>query len=135
MELIAIMEENQLLGIFINKCCGDIAFVLYFAMDSGLRGKGYGSQALRLLQQRYQGKRILLEIEEPEEAAPEDDLKKARKRFYLRQGMRETGIQVMYCGVPMELLTYNGTVTFAEYYHLYAQALGERYARKNVLER
>lgn len=61
----------------------------YLAMDASLRGGGYGSACLRLLQERYPGG-IVLETEAPEDAADEADrqVREKRIRFYHRAGFR-----------------------------------------------
>ena len=106
MELLVIHEKKELLGLAISSC------------------------ALELLKQRYKDCRFMLEIELPETEGPGQDLRIRRKQFYLRNGMKETGIKVCLFLVPMELLTDGRAVSFEEYYALYEHTIGPAFARK-----
>ena len=46
--------------------------------------------------------------------------------------MKETGIQVLLCGVPMELLTDGSAVSYEEYHDIYKYAVNPAFARKIV---
>lgn len=46
-----------------------------------------------------------MEIELSELEGPGQELRSRRKQFYLRNGMKETGVKVCLFQIPMELLT------------------------------
>lgn len=130
MELLVIHEKKELLGLAITARYKDMVLLDYFAVETGHRGKKIGSCALELLKQRYKDCRFMLEIELPETEGPGQDLRIRRKQFYLRNGMKETGIKVCLFLVPMELLTDGKAVSFEEYYALYEHTIGPAFARK-----
>lgn len=130
MELLAIKELGQTVGLAFMVFSEDLALLDYFAIDSACRGQHLGAKALKALQKRYEGKRFFLEIEQMDETAPNNLERKKRKQFYLRNGMQETAIQVRAFQVPMELLTDGKSVTFEEYYRLYQEAIGPFFARQ-----
>ena len=74
MELLAIEEETgAFLGLAITILYKDLVLLDYFAVSPTMQGQNIGSRALRLLQERYTGKRFILEIEDPREHAPNQE--------------------------------------------------------------
>lgn len=130
MELLVIREKNQLVGLAITVLHKDMVLLDYFAIHRKFRGQNYGSDALRLLKERYQDRRLILEIELPDEAAPNQEERLRRKRFYLRNGMQETELKVCVFRVPMEVLTDGKPLTYEEYHGLYRDSIGTVFARK-----
>jgi len=126
-------DENAFAGLAITMNGGDMVLLDYFAVDAGKRGRGIGAQALRILQEKYSGRRFFLEIESVEKASEHQAERLRRKKFYLANGMRELGVNVTLFGVDMELLGYNCDVSFEEYRGLYYNAYGN-WAAKNVVE-
>lgn len=131
-------EAGEFLGLAITMCCGELVLLDYFAIEPEHREKGVGSQALKALQQRYSGKKFLLEIESTvglEEkgqntrddnsaiGADEAARRLRRKAFYMRNGMAPMDFLVNLFGVEMELMTYECSVTFEEYHTIFEQLL------------
>ncbi len=114
-ENLVIELDGRFSGLIVTVLKDDLALILFFAVSKDKRGLGFGSRALRAIAERYKGKRIFLEIEDPEKPA-ENRLQRARrKRFYLRGGLRETGIRLKAYGTDMELLSFSGMPTYEEY--------------------
>lgn len=130
MELLAIREQRQLLGLSFSVLHRDLVLLDYFAIDQRCRGQNYGSEALRLLKERYRDRRFVLEIERPDVHAPNQEERFRRKQFYLKNGMQETGIYVSVFQVPMELLTDGTSLTYEEYHQIYEKAVGTFFARR-----
>lgn len=133
MEILCICNDTDFGGLVITVLYGDLVLIDYFAVSEEIRGTGIGSQAIDLIRERYKGKRIFLEIEST--LKPCDDLiiRKRRKSFYLRNGLTECGISVMLFGVEMELLAFDKSVTYEEYYELYNN-LGGRIVTSKISE-
>ena len=55
-----IEEGEQFIGFLHVVVHSDLVYLAFFAIDEACRGKGYGSQSLQLLKQRFAGKRILV---------------------------------------------------------------------------
>ncbi len=82
------------------------AFAEHFVTYEKFRNKGYGHEAIKIIEEKY--KRVVLEVEHPL-----DDMKKRRIAFYKRQGFFENAqpyIQPPYRedgeGVPLILMSY-----------------------------
>lgn len=119
-----LMEGKDFVGLAITMEVEDLVILDYFAIDSELRGKGLGSKALSCLKEMYQGKRLVLEIEDVEQENPEREMRLKRKAFYLANGLSEMGVKVTLYGVDMELLGVNCLVDFDEYKKVYTTLYG-----------
>ena len=132
MDLLAITQGREVVGMAFLARYQDLVLLDYFAISGQCRGQHIGSEALRQLQRYYGDRRFLLEIELIQEGASNLEQRIRRKEFYLRGGMKETGIRAVLCGVPMELLSLDCPVTFEEYYGIYAHVINPVFARKFV---
>ncbi|MDO4261750.1 MAG: GNAT family N-acetyltransferase [Eubacteriales bacterium] len=130
MEMLAILDGHELAGLAITVLCGDRVLLDYFAVEKSARGKGFGSQALRLLRERYDDRRFFLEIELPDEDAPNSVERRRRKQFYLKNGMQETGIRAVVFQVPMEVLSDGKPLTYEDYHDLYEKTIGPAFSRR-----
>lgn len=118
-------QDGTFLGEAVTVQNGDLVLLDYFAVCPQTRGNGVGSAALGLLRERYQGKRLFLEIESTKEKnAANAEQRKKRKAFYLRNGLRCMDYTVLEFGVVMEILTFCGDVSFQELRGLYRAAFG-----------
>lgn len=141
-EILAIEDETgTFYGLVITILYKDIVLLDYFAIAEARRGGGVGSEILRLLQERCEGRRLLLEIEDTtrlpgieetevrvncvrsdvseQQLSPEDRQKIRRKAFYLRNRMRPMNYRVELFGVDMEILTYPAPVAYEEYHEIF----------------
>lgn len=133
MEILCIGSDTDFGGLVITVLYRDLVLIDYFAVCEEIRGTGIGSQAIDLIRERYKGKRIFLEIESTLKPCKDLSIRKRRKSFYLRNGLTECGISVMLFGVEMELLVFDKSVTYEEYYGLYKN-LGGRIITGKISE-
>ena len=115
MEMLAITENEEFLGLAINMMTGKTALLDYFAIAPGRRGGGIGSRSLKLLLERFHNQKYIFEIEKQDEQAKNAAERKRRKEFYLRNGLKETGVFVNVYKTDFELLTPDGELNFEEY--------------------
>ncbi len=108
-------DHNTLCGFAYLAHSGKIVFVMFLAVEQSLRSKGYGSAILQEIQGRYPDKKIIVSIEPCEDAAPDIEVRKRRKEFYLRNGYRETGYQIKLSGVVQDVLVANGEFKKGEF--------------------
>lgn len=128
-----ILEDNgDFAGFAITLNVKDMVLLDYFAVAVQKREKGLGSEALRMLQNHYRGRRLFLEIESVYTEAENLPERKRRKQFYLRNGMTEMKMMVNLFGTTMELLGYNSTVAFEEYRSIYHTHFGKKAAEKVI---
>lgn len=92
-----------------------ISHIIYLAVDESLRGNGYGSKALELLHQSKYGKKIMVDIEVPDEQAENAEQRRIRKKFYLRAGYEETPVKYEWRQESYEILSFGGQISEAEY--------------------
>ncbi len=128
-----IEQPGRFVGLAVTMKADELVLLDYFAVSPKNRGGGIGSLALRTLQRMYEGRRFFLEIESTFTEAPDLPERLRRKQFYLNNGMQELDVHVDLFGVEMELLGYECTLTFEEYYALYDKRLGGM-AEKHVKE-
>lgn len=69
-----------------------------------MRGQGTGAEALKLIREKYKGCRVFLEIELPGEQYDNNEQRTRRKAFYLRNGLKASGIHTKVYETDMELL-------------------------------
>jgi len=124
MELYEISDNGEFCGLFVTVVYKDIILIDYLATLPGLRGKGIGSEALKLARKMFECKRIILEIETTKK--PCDDLNNRikRKSFYTKNGLTECDFDVDLFGVEMEVLKFDKNVSFEEYLEMYRHMAG-----------
>ena len=112
-------DQGKFVGIAITINGEDAILLDYFAMSKDVRGSGYGSALLQALIAQYAPKTLFGEIETVFDDVEDLELRKRRKTFYLRNGLKEMGVMVYLFGVKMELLTSDRNMTFEEYRNFY----------------
>lgn len=131
MEMLSIEdEENNFLGLAIFVLYDDLALLDYFAIAEDKRNCGLGSEALTCLQKYYLGKRFFLEIENAKVDAPNQEERRRRRAFYLKNNMTVMPFMVDLFGVEMEILTYQSILTPKEYMSLYIGVFTNKVADK-----
>lgn len=131
MEILSIESDaGDFLGLAITILYKDIVLLDYFAVDDSQRNNGTGSSSLRLLFERYSGKRFLLEIEAPDIPSENTPERIRRKAFYLRNGMTVMPFRVNLFGIEMEILTNGAQVTFDEYHAIFTNLFSPWIASK-----
>ena len=127
MEILVLREGKRRIGLAIMAFEDDLVLLDYFAIAPEYRGMGYGTDAVLLLRELYSDRQFFLEIEEPVDGAPNRDERLRRKKFYLQNGMKETGIKVLLFGVDMELLCSEPVLMFEKCERLYRELFGPMY--------
>lgn len=114
-DMIAFYDRDIFCGFAILLDYKDISHITYFAIEDNLRDEGYGSQALEAIKEVKKGKRIIVDIEMERADAPNSEQRKIRRKFYFRNGYKDTEVVYDWCGDTYEILCYNGTVTTEEF--------------------
>lgn len=96
------------------------AFVLYFAIDSSIRGKGLGKLVINTLKKEFKDG-FILECESTIGNFPNSEQRDARYRFYMKNGLIDTNLFSRDSGQNFHLLTSNEKCTKDNY--LYANKL------------
>ena len=114
-ETMALYDGELFCGFAVLLNGRDISHIIYFAIEESLRGKGYGSAALQVLHEYKTGRRIMVDIELESPSAPNNEQRRKRKQFYLRNGYAMTSIQYRWQREDYEILAYGGDISEEEY--------------------
>lgn len=125
MDILAIKEGESFLGLMITIPRENYVLLDYFAVLPEKRCGGIGSEALKLIAEYYEGNTIVIEIETPNESAPNNTERIRRNAFYHRCGFMEVGVDISLFGVEMKLLTLGETIDFDEYILFYSETFGK----------
>ena len=102
----------------------DLTYIQYLAVNANIRSKGYGSQILNHIKERYPNNRMILAIETEDETAANNEERIKRKKFYVKNGYASAGFSMKTNGNVFEALVYNGTCSFEEFQALFKKYMG-----------
>lgn len=124
LEVLAAVEEHQLLGFTVLIPYNETVMVDYLAVSGAVRSHGTGSRILQAVLERFAGQRVMLLIEALDPQAENYAQRQARRRFYLKNNFTSSGVFPDGKSGKMELLNAGGTVSSAEYVAMMRYALG-----------
>lgn len=114
-EVFCFYDEDLFVGMAAVMNSPDITHIVYLAIEENLRGCGYGSKALRLLHDFYNGKRIMVDIELPDGTSQNENQRIQRKQFYLRAGYSQTPVKYRWRNENYEILSFGGEISEKDY--------------------
>ena len=129
-ELLVAKEDNSFVGFIHVVHYKDLIYLFFFAIKDELRGKGYGSKALKELISRYSDKRIFLAREPLDSDAPNLSERVNRRNFYLKNGFTDLPIQIVEADYVFDAMGVNCTITAQEYLDLMLNWGGKSLQRK-----
>lgn len=83
----------------------DVLFIMFFAVQEGLRRQGCGSAILEYLKREHPGRAIILNVEPLDAAAPNAQERINRMRFYKKNGFFDTGYNIDEVGGTFRVLS------------------------------
>lgn len=116
-DLTAFLDSNRFCGFTASVTVDDTHFLLFFAIDSDLRGKGYGSEVLSLLRREYQTVYLNIELLIP--SAPNLEERKKRFAFYQKNGFFDTCYHVWEVGGKFRVLSTNPILDVKAYKRIF----------------
>lgn len=120
------LEKDGAFAGFASTINGEDRILLdYLAVSKKKRGRGIGSEMMKLLRDTYAEKSVFLEIERVCASAPNAKERIRRKQFYLSCGMRDLGVCARVFGVEMELLGWGEDIDFESYRAFYRDNYSE----------
>lgn len=93
-DLICYREGETFCGFTYTVTDGNVVFVLFFAVDEALRGRGYGSSILKFLREKNPGKTVILNVEPLDSNAENAEERVRRVRFYENNGFFDTDYDI-----------------------------------------
>ena len=89
----------------------DISHIIYFATLPEMRGKGLGAKALAAMGRIKKGRRIIVDIEKEILGLEDNEIRRRRKNFYLRNGYSETEVSYRWQDESYEILVSGGKLS------------------------
>lgn len=93
----------------------DVSHIIYLTIREDLRDRGYGSRALDAVHALKAGRRIMVDVEREEADVPNPVERARRKRFYLKNSYRTTGIEYRWRGEDYEIMVFGGDLPERDY--------------------
>jgi GNAT superfamily N-acetyltransferase len=114
-EVIALFDEKIFCGFVSILMCNNIVHIIYFAIEEMLRNKGYGASTLLAIENMYPESRIIVDVEELNVKADNNQQRVRRKKFYLKNGFVSTSITYKWKNETYNILAYGGNITDKEF--------------------
>ena len=114
-EVLALYDGELFCGFAILLNGLEISHIIYLAIEENLRNRGYGSMALDVLQKHKSGKRIIVDIEMEVPGADNNEQRRRRKEFYIRNGYVQTVIRYRWQEEDYEIMSHGGIVSEEDY--------------------
>lgn len=108
-------DNNKVLGILYLIFYKDMIFILYLAISNDNRSKGYGSYLLNWCLQKYNDKKIYLNIEEVKDNVEDYEIRRKRLRFYENNGFYITNYISKEDNENFNILSNNREIDINEY--------------------
>ncbi|OEH54375.1 hypothetical protein AQ616_11485 [Oceanobacillus sp. E9] len=93
-DFIGFYDEDDFIGFTYLITNKDLTFVLYLAIDSSQRSKGYGGAVLSKIKELYPNNRLILNIEAIISNSQNYEQRVKRKNFYIKNGYVNSGIML-----------------------------------------
>ena len=84
---------------------------------------------MEVLFAHFENQKYIFEIETQDEKADNAEERRRRKAFYLRNGLKETGLSANVYHTDFEILTPDGELSFQEYVDFLREVLDEEYVQ------
>ncbi|MQN01333.1 MAG: GNAT family N-acetyltransferase [bacterium LCO1.1] len=117
-DFLAWYKDGQFCGISYTAADQNGIFVLYLAVNDAIRSKGFGSKILSALEERRNGRNILLNVEMPDEKAANALQRKKRLEFYERNGYHKTNAWIIDGGAQYLILSLMEQYDLEDYQNL-----------------
>lgn len=111
----AFYDEEKLCGFSYFLVNDETIFILYLAVNSEIRSKGYGSQILSWIKNKYKEKTIFLDVEKIDKSADNYNQRIKRIEFYEKNGIYQTNNFFTYDGVTYEILSTDKSMNEKKY--------------------
>lgn len=101
----AIYDEDKFCGISYYASNENTVYLTYLAVNEELRGQGYGSKILTMLEDKFLDKQIVIDIEPVTKKAKNYKQRVSRLKFYERNGFHRTNQRLKDADGEFEALT------------------------------
>lgn len=102
---LAIYDNNNFIGYIALLLYKELCYLFFLAIDTKYRGKGYGSLVIKMIMEKYSSKIHVVDFEAIDINAINNEQRIKRKKFYLANGYKETGLFLTYNDITYELVS------------------------------
>lgn len=117
-DFLSLYDGDKFVGFITIVTHKRIAYLFFLAIDKALRGNGYGGAALSALRSLYPDFRHVVDFEMVDDAAQNNEQRKKRRSFYLKNGYLPTGHFLSYLGVDYEIFCTDRSFDLDEFREL-----------------
>lgn len=110
-DFLGFFEGEKLLGCTYTFNQPKISWLFYFAVEPDVRGRGIGSHIIQYILKDFQGKRLIIDIEDANQPALNAEQRHRRYDFYRRMGFVDYGVKRMSDPVLYNVMSYGGPIT------------------------
>lgn len=118
-KILAFYDKTNFIGFAITISRLKITNILYLAIESQLRGKGYGTQVLKNIGKFFQYNCIIVDVEDPDKTEINKEERLKRIKFYLNSGFKLTNIKYFWEGEFYIIMALNGDITETEFWNFW----------------
>ena len=126
-------DEKTFFGLAFLVKYNDLVLLDFLAIDKQFQGQTLGTQTLKKLQELYKDKKLIIEIESTTCGTAKNITQRIRRKsFYLKNNMCPQKYNIILNNCEMEILTFNGDVTFEEYFSIFLMLYNDKKANKYI---
>lgn len=124
-DIYAVYDNNSFIGFTNLLFYKDLCYLFFLAVSPEYRNKGYGSQIVQEVLKKYPDKTFILCYDEVDDKYSDNELRKRRREFYLRNGFKDNNLKTCEYGVRYDTV-YHGLhqVSFEDYLGIFLHCYG-----------
>ncbi|MCR4622239.1 MAG: GNAT family N-acetyltransferase [Clostridiales bacterium] len=124
-ELLTLDNDGENVGFAYVITDDRLAYLFFFAVREDCRGMGLGTETIKLLLKRYNGKRFFIALESLEKTAPNYDERVRRHNFYLSCGLVDLPFRIQEASMIYSAMGAGCEIRPAEYISLMDSFFGK----------
>lgn len=117
-DFLAYYKNNELVGATYTVNHDKLSWLFYFAVVPEFRGQGIGTKILSSLLDDCSDRRLMIDIEDPEQPAKNTRQRVRRIGFYKRMGFKDYGIRQTEKNIRYNIMAHGGKITTDNYKNL-----------------
>lgn len=102
-KFLSLVDNDDFIGFMAIKIYKEFTYLFFLTIEESYRCKGYGAKAISLIKEMYPNKKHTVDFEKVNENASNYEQRIKRRKFYLRNGYKETGLYLSYLNVEYEV--------------------------------
>ena len=133
-QFFGIEDNGEFIGLISYVEYQNLLYIFFLAIKKKYRHKGYGSQVLQDMLNKYSGKRVFLLAEDPHVPNDNQEERDSRIRFYNHNGLKVTGVKIVEYEIPYIILSSGGEVNKQAFLNCMQYLIGDYFSiyRHNV---